>query len=99
MYSSQTAYRGIVLSAFIIIRILKSAVREFADYTIGERCMFAAINQLKRRSLVNNDLDSVNVTILGLLWRSDSAFRTEDGSYDGLRMRSRMRGVGAINLR
>lgn len=98
LYSSQIAYRAIVLSAFIIIRILKSPIRELADFAAGERCLFTAIIQLKKRSLVNNDLDSVNVTILGLLWRSNIAFRNEDGSYDGLRMRSRMRGVCYLNL-
>ena len=42
---------------------------------------------------MNNDLDAKNAFILGLLWRSKTAFRQPDGSYDGLRMRCRSRGV------
>lgn len=99
LYSPQIVFRAIMLSAFVILRILRSDLRPLIDLAAGERRLFSVINSLKKRSLLNNDLDAKNVTILGLLWQSKTAFRRSDGSYDGLRMRNRVRGVCCKTLR
>jgi hypothetical protein len=96
LYSSQIAYRAIVLSAFVILRVLRSTLRELVDLAAGERRFLSTINILKKRSLTNNDLDAKNATILGILWQSRAAFRQADGSYDGLRVRNRTRGVSLL---
>lgn len=93
LYSPQTVFRIIMLSAFIVLRVLRSDLRTLIDLQAAERRYFSAINILKKRSLINNDLDAKNVIILGLLWQSNTAFRRPDGSYTGLHLRNRIRGV------
>jgi hypothetical protein len=96
LYSPQINYRTIVLSAFIILRILRSTLREVIDVPKAEETFLAAIEVLNKRSLMRNDLEGKNAAILRMLWDSNTALRQSDGTYDGLRTRSMARGVCSI---
>ena len=93
LYSSHLIYRTIVIAACILLRVLRSKLCEVVDVPATEQRYFSVVNLLKRRSLVNNDLDAKNAAILVMLWHSKTALRKADGSYDGLRVRTQTRGV------
>ncbi|KPI44839.1 uncharacterized protein AB675_2613 [Cyphellophora attinorum] len=96
LYSPHINYRTIVLSAFIILRVLRSILREVIDVPKAEGIFLAAIELLDKRSLTRNDLEARNAAILRMLWDSSTALRQSDGTCDGLRTRSMARGSFSV---
>ncbi|EXJ68829.1 uncharacterized protein A1O5_07761 [Cladophialophora psammophila CBS 110553] len=79
------------LSAFIILRIGKSHVRESLDLKRGQRCYFSAINLNKRQSVRSDDISARATMILSQLWTSKVVIKQPDGTPDSLWLRCRNR--------
>jgi transcriptional regulatory protein LEU3 len=89
-------YRTLTLAACTILRIYRSDLRLRTDLSLGERCYFAAIHILRKRSLQNNDVSSRSAAMLTQLWQSKQIFRRADGTGSSLRVRIRSRGVSFV---
>jgi transcriptional regulatory protein LEU3 len=84
-------HRMLVLSAFSILKILKSDLSQGLDKKAGERAYFKVIVFLREMSLENGDTSSKGAGILTQLWASNNIFRRADGTMDSLSLRIRSR--------
>jgi transcriptional regulatory protein LEU3 len=90
-YSTFYLVRTLGLAAFVILRLYRSPVELVIDRERGERCYFAAIQLLRRRTVEEWDLESKLATILTELWSSSLIFRSSQGIVDSLLVRVRSR--------
>ena len=90
-YSTHYHMRMILLSAFCVLRIMRSKLGEVISVNEAEQSLFKAINFVKSRSTQPTDLDAKYAIILKQLYSSKTAFRGEDGEIDGLHLDIRSR--------
>lgn len=84
-------FEAIVLSASVLLRLIKGMPPEGLDQYSGKIAFFAAINILKSMSIVNNDVPARTATIFTKLWASNEVFKNSKGEYDiALRVRNRL---------
>jgi len=84
--------RTVVLSAFCILKIIRSPLSEHVNKDAGEKAYFDAILICRRGSLLSDDLGARSATILSQVWNSKSIFRRATGKVQslGTRIRSRL---------
>nr|ANF07292.1 C6 transcription factor 2 [Paecilomyces fulvus] len=83
-------FSATAISAFSLLRILKSSIPRDVDIERAKSALFLGINIMKQISAGGNESAAKCVVILNQLWNSSKAFRKPDGSeYSGLRIRSR----------
>lgn len=85
-YMSQYFMRMILLAAFCILRINKSAVGDQLPRDEAEEAFFKAVEISKKRSVLDNDLDSRSAKMLTQLWSSERIFRDDSGVRTGLQL-------------
>lgn len=95
-YCPDYVFQAIMLSASIILKLLRSPVAENLDIQSGTSCFFTAINICKKMYTEQNDVPSKAATIMSQLWLSDMVHKNADGTYRWpLRVRCRL-AAGAI---
>jgi hypothetical protein len=90
-HSSHYFSRMVALSAYVVLRIFKSYLKDRLDLRDAEEHYFAAITLSKKRSLQHNDIDALNATMLTQLWASTHIFRRPNDNTDSLRLDVRRR--------
>jgi transcriptional regulatory protein LEU3 len=83
--------RMLILAAYCILRITRSYLSEKFNFQSGEDMFFKAIAMSKKRSIQNNDLDSLSGTMLTQLWSSNRIFKRQDGTACSLQLSLRVR--------
>ena len=89
----------IILSAFIILRLLRSEMGQILDYGRGETAYFTAVDLLRQLSVGKNDLQARGIVIMSQLWTSKTIFQGSDGYTDSLQLRIRSRLVCMLQMR
>lgn len=74
----------ILLTAFCVLRILRSSLRALIPINEAEQALYKAIGFVKSRSTQPTDLDAKYAVILRQLYASTTAFKRADGVVDGL---------------
>ena len=95
-YMNNYFARMIILAAYCILRIAKSHLNQHFDAHRAEEMFFLAIEISKKRSIENNDLDSINAKMLTQLWGSTKMFVQKDGSNSSLQLHLRGRLVSFV---
>ncbi|KIW03616.1 hypothetical protein, variant [Verruconis gallopava] len=92
LYGTFYVYHGVLLAACVILRCLKTPFAESIGdyYSTAQALLFSSINIQRNISVVEGDKPAKSSWGLQNLWRSNSAFRHSDGSWNlDLRVRSR----------
>jgi len=90
-YSDQVTLRVMTLAAHSILRIVRSRVRDQIDLQAAEEAYFRVIRMTRKRSIVNDDLDSKSSLMLTQLWSSKKIFHTANSPVDSLQLMRRSR--------
>jgi transcriptional regulatory protein LEU3 len=90
-YLNQYVARMITLAAYCIFRVTRSHLSEKVDSIAGEDMFFRVISISRKRSIHNNDLDSINAKMLTQLWSSKKVFTTKNGIMNSLHLNLRER--------
>ena len=88
----------IMLSAFIILRLLRSELSQILDYGRGETAYFTALDLFRQLSVGKNDLQARGIVIMSQLWTSKTIFQRSDGYTDSLHLRIRSRLVCMLQM-
>lgn len=90
-YAPYQVIAGTIIGGYTLLRLLKTSASRYMDVERAKASFFLSLNISKRLIVDNDDLPSRNMQLLTLLWNSEKAFRTPEGSeYPELRIRSRL---------
>ena len=90
-YAPHQVIAGTIMAAYTLLRLIKTSASRFLDVEKAKATFFLSLNISKRLIVDTDDLPSRNLQLLTLLWNSEKAFRSPDGTeYSQLRIRSRL---------
>jgi hypothetical protein len=91
LYGTAYIWTGLVLATCILLRILKTPLKDMIPHEGGENNFLSGLSNLREWTLANDDQTLRITHAMGKMWRSDRVFKNADGSYNfSLRIRTRL---------